>query len=126
MRSEREYALLPYLAYSIVPFYPLFQERGGPRVERPKADWEVRLIMWPAHGTRADFLQCFQQTKAHEDVCGALAQAIRTGSSRMNGGYRDLVNEQVLHLEFVPYLNRIISPPLRPVSYPPSLLSITK
>jgi chromosome transmission fidelity protein 18 len=22
-------------------FYPLFQERGGPRVERPKADWEV-------------------------------------------------------------------------------------
>ena len=42
MRTEREYALMPYLPYTIVPFYPLFAERGGPRVERPKADWEVR------------------------------------------------------------------------------------
>lgn len=41
MRSEREYGLLPYLPYSLVPFYPLFSERGGSKVERPKADWEV-------------------------------------------------------------------------------------
>ena len=41
MKNEREYALLPYLSYLIVPFYPLFRERGGERVERPKADWEV-------------------------------------------------------------------------------------
>lgn len=42
MRSEREYSLMPYLAYSLVPFHPLFNERGGVKVERPKADWEVR------------------------------------------------------------------------------------
>ena len=41
MRSEREYTLLQYLPYTLVPFYPLFQERGAPKVERPKADWEV-------------------------------------------------------------------------------------
>jgi chromosome transmission fidelity protein 18 len=43
MRSEREYGVLQYLSYTLVPFFPLFQERGGPRVERPKADWEVSL-----------------------------------------------------------------------------------
>jgi hypothetical protein len=41
MRGDREYALMPYLAYTLVPFFPLFQERGGPKPERPKADWEV-------------------------------------------------------------------------------------
>lgn len=42
MKSEREYAVLPYLPYMAVPFFPLFSERGAPKVERPKADWEVR------------------------------------------------------------------------------------
>lgn len=41
MYSEGEFALREYLAYTLVPFYPLFQERGAPKVERPKADWEV-------------------------------------------------------------------------------------
>lgn len=41
MRSEREYGLMNYLPYMLVPFYPLFQERGTQKVERPKADWEV-------------------------------------------------------------------------------------
>ena len=44
MRAEREYALLQYLPYLLVPFYPLFQERGSPKVERPKADWEVCFV----------------------------------------------------------------------------------
>ena len=47
LRSEREYSILQYLPYMIVPFYPLFQERGAARVERPKADWEVRSILTP-------------------------------------------------------------------------------
>jgi chromosome transmission fidelity protein 18 len=42
MRNNGDYALMAYLSYPLVAFYPLFQERGGPRVERPKADWEVR------------------------------------------------------------------------------------
>lgn len=44
MRSEREYGLMNYLPYMVVPFYPLFQARGGQKVERPKADWEVRYL----------------------------------------------------------------------------------
>ena len=41
MRADREYALLQYAAFPLVALYPLFQERAGPKVERPKADWEV-------------------------------------------------------------------------------------
>ncbi len=33
MHSEREYGVLQYLSYTLVPVFPLFQERGGPRVE---------------------------------------------------------------------------------------------
>jgi chromosome transmission fidelity protein 18 len=41
MRNNGDYSLMTYLSYPLVAFYPLFQERGGSRVERPKADWEV-------------------------------------------------------------------------------------
>jgi chromosome transmission fidelity protein 18 len=41
MRNDRDYGLMPYLPYSLVPFFPLFQERGATRIERPKQDWEV-------------------------------------------------------------------------------------
>ncbi|KZV69756.1 P-loop containing nucleoside triphosphate hydrolase protein [Peniophora sp. CONT] len=99
MRTEREYALMPYLAYSLVPFYQLFQERGGVRVERPKADWEA-----------------WQKTKASEEIYANVAHAVRSGGSRRDGAYRDLVSGDILRLEFAPYLNRIISPPLRPVN----------
>ena len=99
MRSEREYALMPYLSYALVPFYHLFQERGGVRVERPKADWEA-----------------WQKQKASEEIYASVAGAVRAGGSRRDGAYRDLVSGEVLKLEFAPYLNRIISPPLRPVS----------
>jgi len=34
---------------------------------------------------------------------------------RLAGHFRDLVSEPVLTLEFAPLLNRIISPPIRPV-----------
>ncbi|THH17123.1 hypothetical protein EW146_g3644 [Bondarzewia mesenterica] len=99
MRSEREYSVLPYLAYAIVPFHPLFQERGGARVERPKADWENHL-----------------KTRANEEIYKSLARSTRTGSGRVTGHHRHLVSNDILHLEFAPYLNRIISPPLRPVN----------
>lgn len=41
MYSDGDFALSGYLPYMLVPFYPLFQERGGQRVERNQADWEV-------------------------------------------------------------------------------------
>lgn len=42
MYHDGEYSLHQYLSYLLVPFYPLFQERGGQRVEKSQADWEVR------------------------------------------------------------------------------------
>ncbi|KAI9458284.1 P-loop containing nucleoside triphosphate hydrolase protein [Russula earlei] len=99
MRAEREYGLLPYLSYTLVPFFPLFQERGGPRVERPKADWEWHV-----------------KTRANEEVYKSLARAVRTGNARSAGHFRDLMSEPVLILEFAPLLNRIIAPPIRPVN----------
>ena len=44
MRTERECELMNYLPYMIISFYPLFQERGARKVERPKTDWEVRHL----------------------------------------------------------------------------------
>lgn len=41
MYNDGEFALGQYLPYTLVPFYPLFQERGGQRVERSQDDWEV-------------------------------------------------------------------------------------
>ncbi|KAF8590060.1 P-loop containing nucleoside triphosphate hydrolase protein [Ramaria rubella] len=102
MRSEREYALMPYLPYTLVPFFPLFAERGGPRVERPKADWE-----------------CYTITRTNEEIYNSISKARGAGnnSSLKNGiDYRHLTMGAVLKLEFIPLLNRIISPPLRPVN----------
>ncbi|KDQ61061.1 hypothetical protein JAAARDRAFT_67462 [Jaapia argillacea MUCL 33604] len=99
MRSEREYALMPYLSYTLIPFYHLFQERGAPKVERPKADWEH-----------------FQQTRTNEEIYQSLGRCLRTGCSRRAGSFRHLLSDQILQLEFAPYINRIISPPLRPVN----------
>ena len=41
MYSDGDFALNQYLPYTLVPFYPLFQERGGDKVERNQADWDV-------------------------------------------------------------------------------------
>lgn len=43
MFVDGEFALLPYLPYTLVPFYPLFQTRGSQRIERNFSDWEVCL-----------------------------------------------------------------------------------
>ncbi|KIP08852.1 hypothetical protein PHLGIDRAFT_68643 [Phlebiopsis gigantea 11061_1 CR5-6] len=99
MRSEREWALLQYLPFMLVPLYPLFQERGNPKVERPKADWES-----------------YTQTRVNEEVYKTLAKCMRTASTRHGGAYRHLASDETLQLEFAPMINRIISPPLRPVN----------
>lgn len=41
MYSDGDFALSQYLPYTLVPFFPLFNERGGPKVERNQDDWEV-------------------------------------------------------------------------------------
>ncbi|TBU35498.1 P-loop containing nucleoside triphosphate hydrolase protein [Dichomitus squalens] len=99
MRAEREYALLPYMPYPLVAFYPLFQDRGAPKVERPKADWEH-----------------YTQTKTNEEIYKSLARCLRTAAARCGGDWRHLASDTLMQLELAPYLNRIVSPPLRPVN----------
>ncbi|KZT27298.1 P-loop containing nucleoside triphosphate hydrolase protein [Neolentinus lepideus HHB14362 ss-1] len=99
MRSEREYSLMPYLSYFVIPFYPLFHEKGAPKVERPKDDYENYL-----------------KTKTNGEIYQSLSRCLRVACSRRGGDYRYLASEQVLQLEFAPFINRIISPPLRPVN----------
>ncbi|KAG5221162.1 P-loop containing nucleoside triphosphate hydrolase protein [Salix suchowensis] len=41
---------------------------------------------------------------------------IRIASGKLGGSYRQFMTSPVLETEFAPYLNRIISPPLRPVN----------
>ncbi|OSX65355.1 hypothetical protein POSPLADRAFT_1135752, partial [Postia placenta MAD-698-R-SB12] len=95
MRAEREYALLAYLPHLLAAFFPLFQERGGGRVERAKADYENYLV-----------------TRANEEIYAALARGLRGAG----GGYRHLAGDAVLRLEVAPLLMRIVSPPLKPVN----------
>ncbi|KAI0672750.1 P-loop containing nucleoside triphosphate hydrolase protein [Trametes maxima] len=99
MRTDREYSLMPYLSYPLVAFYPLFQEHGIQKPERPKADWEH-----------------YMQTKTNKEIYSSLAACIRVASSRSGGDWRHFMNEPLLQLEIAPYINRIISPPLRPVN----------
>ncbi|KAJ3517397.1 hypothetical protein NLJ89_g519 [Agrocybe chaxingu] len=99
MYSEGDFSLNPYLPYTLVPFYPLFQERGGERVERNQADWEH-----------------FQLMRSNEEVLKSLSRCLRTATIRHGGDFRHLLSHPVLQTEFVPYINRIISPPLRPVN----------
>ncbi|KAF8211876.1 P-loop containing nucleoside triphosphate hydrolase protein [Mycena galopus ATCC 62051] len=99
MYSDGDFALSQYLPYTLVAFYPLFKERGGQRVERSQTDWE-----------------CTVQTRANEEIYKSLSRCLQTASTRNGGDYRHLVSTPILQLEFAPYINRIISPPLRPVN----------
>ena len=47
MFSDGDFSLNQYLPYTLVPFFPLFQEKGGERVERNQADWEVSPVRSP-------------------------------------------------------------------------------
>ncbi|PPQ73595.1 hypothetical protein CVT26_010493 [Gymnopilus dilepis] len=99
MFSDGDFSLNQYLPYTLVPFFPLFQEKGGERVERNQADWEH-----------------LQVTRSNEEILKSLARCLRSTAVRYGGDYRHLMNTPILQTEFVPYLNRIISPPLRPVN----------
>ncbi|KIJ10510.1 hypothetical protein PAXINDRAFT_177467 [Paxillus involutus ATCC 200175] len=98
MYSDGDFGLHAYLPYLLVPLHPLCRERAGQRVERDSADWDNMLV-----------------TRTNGEVYRSLSNGIRT-AGRSAGAYRHLITDQVLQLEFAPYINRIISPPLRPVN----------
>ncbi|KAL5490184.1 CTF18 [Sanghuangporus weigelae] len=99
MRSEREYGLMPYLSYTLVPFFPLFNERGGSKVDRPKADWDALM-----------------KTRTNEEIYKSLAKCVQSASGQRCAGLRHFLSNEVMQLELAPYLNRIISPPMRPIN----------
>lgn len=41
MYSDGDFGLIGYLTYLLIPFFPLFQERGAARIERDQEDWNV-------------------------------------------------------------------------------------
>ncbi|KAF9227797.1 hypothetical protein BS17DRAFT_726296 [Gyrodon lividus] len=98
MYSDGDFGLHIYLPYLLVPFHPLCRERAGKRVERDSTDWDNMLV-----------------TRTNGEIYRSLSNGIRT-AGRTAGAYRHLITGQVLQLEFAPYINRIISPPLRPVN----------
>lgn len=98
MYTDGDFALHTYLSYFLVPFHPLFRERGEKRIERDSSDWDN-----------------LQLTRANEEIYKSLANGIRS-TGRTAGANRHLVTGEVLQLEFAPFINRIISPPLRPVN----------
>ncbi|KAF7974845.1 hypothetical protein HWV62_11223 [Athelia sp. TMB] len=91
MYSDGDFGLHSYLSYLL--------ERGGQRIERDSADWEH-----------------FQLSKSNEEIYKTLSQGMRTACARQSGDYRHLLGGQIMKLEFASYINRIISPPLRPVN----------
>ncbi|KAF5331123.1 hypothetical protein D9619_005373 [Psilocybe cf. subviscida] len=100
MYSDGDFALHQYLPYTLTSFYPLFSERSGEKVERNNADWEH-----------------LQTTRSNEEIYKTLSRCLRSATIRHGGDFRHLVSSPVLQMEFSPYLNRIISPPLRPVNF---------
>ncbi|KAI6127764.1 P-loop containing nucleoside triphosphate hydrolase protein [Pisolithus croceorrhizus] len=98
MYAEGEFELHGYLPYLLIPFHPLCREQRSQRMERDTSDWDN-----------------VQLTRTNEEIYKSLADGIRA-SSKTAGAYGHLITGQVLALEFAPFLNRIISPPLRPVN----------
>ncbi|KAF8328797.1 uncharacterized protein EI90DRAFT_3063580 [Cantharellus anzutake] len=105
MRIEQEFGLMQYLPYSIIPLHHHLAV-GGPtnqRVERPTAYWDS-----------------FNAAKSGEEVLDSLRKAVlKTAVGDKCSdilGYRYLLGWDVLRTEFAPLLNRIISPPIRPIN----------
>lgn len=95
MYSGGDFALLQYLPYTLVPFYPLFSERCT-QVERSQEDWEH-----------------IQLTRTNEEIYKSISRNLRNSSTC---DYKRLLTSPTLELEFAPYINRIISPPIKPVN----------
>ncbi len=54
-------------------------------------------------------------TRSNEEIFKTLAKCLRSATIRHGGEFRHLLSSPILQVEFASYINRIISPPLRPV-----------
>ncbi|KIO32526.1 hypothetical protein M407DRAFT_213664 [Tulasnella calospora MUT 4182] len=99
MRTEQEYAVLQYMPYMVVPMYSIFADSANPKVGNPRADWE-----------------CHVKAKACEEIYKSLSGCVVADHGRHTASFRHLLSKEIVVAEFAPILNRIISPPLRPVN----------
>ncbi|KAG8922627.1 hypothetical protein FRC01_013800 [Tulasnella sp. 417] len=99
MRTEQEYAVLQYMPYMVVPMYPIFADSANPKVGNPRADWE-----------------CHVKARACEEIYKSLSGCVVADHGRHTACFRHLLSREIVVAEFAPLLNRIISPPLRPVN----------
>ncbi|KAL5635295.1 hypothetical protein ACGC1H_004171 [Rhizoctonia solani] len=100
MRTEQEYGLLPYQAYAITAFHPLFATLGNPKYERVNNDWD--------HFTR---------TRLNEEIRATVCNSLITGARDSDAAaYLSMMAGSKAVLEFLPLINRIINPPLKPLN----------
>ena len=126
-RSGQGFALQSYSPYTIVPLFHHLAASGNPKVEKPNLYWEVRIVNshYPRGSNaepRARTFQSVTKAKAGEETLTTLTKSIlypvggrQQQKLSYSAGYRCLLGNDALRTEFVPLLNRLISPPLRPV-----------
>ena len=56
-------------------------------------------------------------TKTNEEIYKSLSRCLRCATTRCGGDFRHLASDQIMQLELAPLLNRIISPPVKPVIF---------
>ncbi|CAE6360318.1 unnamed protein product [Rhizoctonia solani] len=100
MRTEQEYGLLAYQPYAITAFHPLFATLGNPKYERVNNDWD--------HFTR---------TRVNEEIKSIFSNSLTTGARDSDAAaYLHMMAGSKADLEFLPLINRIINPPLKPLN----------
>ena len=58
------------------------------------------------------------RTRTNEEIYKSLAKCVQSASGQRCAGLRHFLSNEIMQLELAPYLNRIISPPMRPVRAP--------
>jgi chromosome transmission fidelity protein 18 len=61
-------------------------------------------------------LKAHVKTKTSEEILKSMFRCLQSAATEKSVGLRHLLSNQIMQLEFIPYINRIIAPPLRPVS----------
>ncbi|KAF8671864.1 P-loop containing nucleoside triphosphate hydrolase protein [Rhizoctonia solani] len=100
IRTEQEYGLLPYQPYAITAFHHLFATLGNPKYERVNNDWD--------HFTR---------TRVNEEIKTTVSNSLTTGARDSDAAaHLHMMSGSKAVLEFLPLVNRIINPPLKPLN----------
>lgn len=111
--ETQEYELMAFMNYGIVPWYTHMASaaNNAKHVEWPKSDYEVGCIecFGGTSGPRLNLYQAYVTRTANEEVATSLKVLLPPV-------LRSLFSPTTTMTELIPFVMRIISPPLRPVS----------